>query len=85
MPMMIGCVIALVKTTKANGATLVIPGSHLWGLGRYPKNGEAIYAELNPGDALIFVGNTYHAGGGNTTKYVIYSPLPQTPPLSATQ
>ena len=51
--MMIGCVTALVKTTKANGATLVIPGSHLWGPDCCPKNEEAIPAELNPGDALI--------------------------------
>ena len=85
MPMMIGCVTALVKTTKANGATLVIPGSHLWGPDRCPKNEAAIPAELNPGDALIFVGNTYHAGGGNTTKYVIYGPLPPSPsPFSNT-
>jgi hypothetical protein len=64
---------------QGNGATLVIPGSHLWGPDRCPQNEEAIPAELNPGDALIFVGNTYHAGGGNTTKYVIYNPLPPNP------
>jgi ectoine hydroxylase-related dioxygenase (phytanoyl-CoA dioxygenase family) len=28
--MMIGCVIALTHTHKNNGATVVIPGSHLW-------------------------------------------------------
>lgn len=67
MPMMIGCVTALTKTTKENGATIVIPGSHLWGPERCPRDEEAIPAELNPGDALIFVGNTYHAGGGNVT------------------
>jgi ectoine hydroxylase-related dioxygenase (phytanoyl-CoA dioxygenase family) len=27
---MVGCVTALTKTTKENGATIVIPGSHLW-------------------------------------------------------
>ncbi len=50
-----------------NGATIVIPGSHLWGPDRCPYDEEAIPAELEPGSALIFVGNTYHAGGGNTT------------------
>jgi ectoine hydroxylase-related dioxygenase (phytanoyl-CoA dioxygenase family) len=35
-----------------------------------PLDEEAVPAELNPGDALIFVGNMYHAGGGNITKYV---------------
>lgn len=67
MPMMLGCVTALTKTTAENGATIVIPGSHLWGPERCPLNEEAVPAELNPGDALIFVGNMYHAGGGNTT------------------
>jgi len=63
MPMMLGCVTALTKTTKDNGATIVIPGSHKWGPERCPYDHEAVPAELNPGDALIFAGNTYHAGG----------------------
>jgi ectoine hydroxylase-related dioxygenase (phytanoyl-CoA dioxygenase family) len=68
MPMMLGCVTALTKTTKENGATIVIPGSHKWGPERCPYDHEAVPAELNPGDALIFAGNTYHAGGANITK-----------------
>jgi len=68
MPMMLGCVTALTKTTKENGATICIPGSHLWGPERCPCDEEAVPAELEPGDALIFVGNLYHAGGGNITK-----------------
>lgn len=67
MLMMLGCVTALTKTTKENGATIVIPGSHKWGPERCPYDEEAIPAELNPEDALIFAGNTYHAGGGNST------------------
>jgi len=67
MPMMLGCVTALTKTTKENGATIVIPGSHLWGPERCPLDEEAVPAELNSGDAMIFAGNTYHAGGGNIT------------------
>ena len=67
MPVMLGCVTALTKTTKENGATIVIPGSHLWEPERCPYDEEAIPVELNPGDALIFVGNMYHAGGGNVT------------------
>jgi ectoine hydroxylase-related dioxygenase (phytanoyl-CoA dioxygenase family) len=50
-----------------NGATIVIPGSHKWGPDRCPYDEEAVPAELEPGSALIFVGNTYHAGGGNVT------------------
>ncbi|CAF1150849.1 unnamed protein product [Rotaria sp. Silwood1] len=67
-PMMIGCVIALTRTHKDNGATIVIPGSHLWeNEDRAPLVEEAVPAELEPGDATIFVGNLYHAGGSNTT------------------
>ncbi|GKT45739.1 dioxygenase swnH1 [Colletotrichum spaethianum] len=70
LPVMIGCVTALTKTTATNGATVVIPGSHLWGPDRRPLESETVPAELEPGDALIFLGNLYHAGGANITKSV---------------
>jgi ectoine hydroxylase-related dioxygenase (phytanoyl-CoA dioxygenase family) len=66
-PVLLGCVAAITKTTKENGATVVIPGSHTWGPERMPEEEEAIPAELDVGGALIFFGNTYHAGGRNTT------------------
>ncbi|KAF9634785.1 phytanoyl-CoA dioxygenase [Lasiodiplodia theobromae] len=68
LPVMIGCVTALTKTTKENGATIAIPGSHLWGPERRPLDEEAVPAELEIGDALIFLGNLYHAGGANITQ-----------------
>lgn len=68
---MIGCVTAITKTTRENGATVGIPGSHLWGLERPPRTSEAVPAELEIGDAFIFLGNLYHGGGANTTKCVI--------------
>ncbi|RSL37993.1 hypothetical protein CEP53_015285 [Fusarium sp. AF-6] len=68
LPVMIGCVTALTKTTKENGATIGIPGSHLWGPERQPLDEEAVPAELQPGDSFIFLGNLYHAGGGNITQ-----------------
>lgn len=71
MPMLLGCVTALTKTTKENGATVIIPGSHKWGPERCPYESETIPAELEIGSALLFVGNVYHAGGGNTTLYVL--------------
>ncbi|KAF6833850.1 phytanoyl- dioxygenase family protein [Colletotrichum plurivorum] len=71
LPVMIGCVTALTKTTAANGATVIIPGSHLWGPERRPLDSETVPVELEPGDACIFLGNTYHAGGANTTKSVL--------------
>lgn len=66
-PMMLGAVTAIVKTTKENGATVVIPGSHKWPASRCPYDHEAIPAELEPGDSLFFLGRTYHAGGANRT------------------
>ncbi|KAF9769163.1 hypothetical protein IL306_013424 [Fusarium sp. DS 682] len=68
LPVMIGCVTALTKTTKENGATIGIPGSHLWDSERRPYDEEAVPAELEPGDAFIFLGNLYHAGGQNITQ-----------------
>lgn len=65
---MLGLLVAMTRTTKENGATLVVPGSHLWDSERAPKNKEAIPVELEPGDALIFGGNVFHAGGANRTK-----------------
>jgi ectoine hydroxylase-related dioxygenase (phytanoyl-CoA dioxygenase family) len=56
------------KTTKENGGTIVIPGSHLWDNERPPLGREAIAAELEPGDTLLFDGHIYHAGGSNDTK-----------------
>jgi len=67
MPMLLGCVTALTKTTRENGATILIPGSHLWPIDRPPYEHEAIPAELDLGGAVLFLGNTYHAGGGNVT------------------
>ncbi|KJZ69529.1 hypothetical protein HIM_11071 [Hirsutella minnesotensis 3608] len=67
-PVMVGCVTALTKTTRANGATIIIPKSHKWGPDRCPLDEEAVPAELQIGDAVIFVGNVYHAGGANITQ-----------------
>ncbi|EXJ92602.1 hypothetical protein A1O3_01154 [Capronia epimyces CBS 606.96] len=67
-PAMLGCIVAVSKITKENGATQVIPGSHVWGPERAPEVYEAVPAELEIGDALIFLGNTYHGGGANTTE-----------------
>ncbi|KAL4945154.1 hypothetical protein BDV06DRAFT_209654 [Aspergillus oleicola] len=62
---MIGCLIAGSKTTYENGATAVIPGSHLWGADRMPKLEECTYAEMEPGAALFTLGSTYHGAGEN--------------------
>jgi Phytanoyl-CoA dioxygenase (PhyH) len=70
-------VIAFVDFTRENGATRVVPGSHLWPeralppieqfLGRQPEPEEIAYAEMPAGSAVVYLGGTIHAGGSNTT------------------
>lgn len=62
---MLGCLIAGSKSTYKNGATAVIPGSHLWGRDRAPRTDECTYAEMEPGSALFTLGSTYHGAGEN--------------------
>jgi ectoine hydroxylase-related dioxygenase (phytanoyl-CoA dioxygenase family) len=61
-------VIALVDFTADNGATLVAPGSHRWAEDRYPGFDELVPAVMKAGSAVIYLGNTFHAGGANTTR-----------------
>jgi ectoine hydroxylase-related dioxygenase (phytanoyl-CoA dioxygenase family) len=49
---------------EANGATLIFPGSHNGGAGA----GAAVAAEMDAGDALLFLGSTLHGGGANRTR-----------------
>ncbi|KAJ5120420.1 Phytanoyl-CoA dioxygenase [Penicillium bovifimosum] len=57
-----------VKTTVENGATIAIPGSHLWGADRAPKQHEAVPALMEPTDCWVMLGGLYHAGGANVTE-----------------
>lgn len=61
----LGVLIAGTKSVKENGATLVIPGSHLWDDERLPREEEAAFAEMDAGSALLFLSGTRHAGGAN--------------------
>ncbi|MDG1088738.1 MAG: phytanoyl-CoA dioxygenase family protein, partial [Acidimicrobiales bacterium] len=58
---------ALTDFTKANGATNVVPGSHLWEPEREAEPHEITQAEMPAGSALIYLGSTLHSGGANTT------------------
>jgi ectoine hydroxylase-related dioxygenase (phytanoyl-CoA dioxygenase family) len=51
--------------TEENGATRVIPGSHLWNDQRIPLPKEAVPAIMKRGSGLIYRGGTYHSGGAN--------------------
>ncbi|OUM52178.1 hypothetical protein BVG19_g1342 [[Candida] boidinii] len=62
-----GLMVPCCDTTVANGATRVIPGSHLWGDERAPLQEELIYAEMKKGECLLMVGSLYHCGSPNNT------------------
>jgi ectoine hydroxylase-related dioxygenase (phytanoyl-CoA dioxygenase family) len=59
---------ALTDFTDANGATRIIPGTHL--AGDSPDFGttyETIPAEMERGSVLVWHGSLWHGGGANTT------------------
>lgn len=58
---------ALTDFTIANGATQVVPGSHLWPSDRKAKPEEITQAEMSAGSALFYLGSTLHGGGTNIT------------------
>ena len=60
-------IFALTDFTVANGATQVVPGSHLWPAERKAEPEEIIQAEMSAGSALFYLGSTLHGGGPNST------------------
>jgi len=72
----VASVIAFVDFTRDNGATRVVPGSHVApdrGLPALEQMQEPVapeqlaYAEMPAGSAVIYLGGTIHSGGANTT------------------
>jgi ectoine hydroxylase-related dioxygenase (phytanoyl-CoA dioxygenase family) len=59
------------RSTRQNGATRFVPGSHLWDYSAPPPptgdDSSAFYAELAPGDAFIMLSGCYHGASANTT------------------
>lgn len=62
---MVNCIVALSEFTFENGATQVVPGSHLWAEERMPQAHEIMYAQMQPGDILIYTASLLHGGGAN--------------------
>jgi ectoine hydroxylase-related dioxygenase (phytanoyl-CoA dioxygenase family) len=58
---------ALGDFTEANGATVVIPGSHKWIDERPGEGSPTIRAVMPAGSVMLFVGSLFHGGGANTT------------------
>eukprot|EP00759_Apiculatamorpha_spiralis_P005056 PhF_6_TR13010/c0_g1_i1/m.20616 len=64
----INFIIAVDDFTEENGATIVLPGSHLWPRERTPQPGDKTMKLIMPaGTACMFSGNLWHGGGANTT------------------
>jgi ectoine hydroxylase-related dioxygenase (phytanoyl-CoA dioxygenase family) len=59
---------ALTDFTEENGATRVVPGSHLADHAPDPfAHHETVAAEMAKGSVLVFVGSIWHGGGANRT------------------
>ena len=51
-----------------NGATLIVPGSHLWPADRVPRRHEILSAEMPAGSVLYWMGGLLHGAGANTSR-----------------
>ena len=59
-------VFAIDDFTENNGATVAIPGSHLWGEDRVPRpEDQRIKAVMPAGSCILFLGKLWHGGGEN--------------------
>ena len=60
---------AITDFTEANGATRIMPGTHLYDHSpRYGKPYDSIAAEMAKGSVLMWHGSLWHGGGANTTQ-----------------
>ncbi|KAI8650544.1 hypothetical protein NCS57_01388500 [Fusarium keratoplasticum] len=80
--MLLGLFVPACDTIKANGATRVVPGSHLWGDDKpdFGPNGDTgvVDAELKRGEAFVMLGSLYHGAGeyslptGSRTVHIMF-------------
>jgi ectoine hydroxylase-related dioxygenase (phytanoyl-CoA dioxygenase family) len=59
--------VSLDDFTPENGATTIIPGSHLWPDERKPTREEMIPAVMPAGSMVYFLNTIWHSGGANKT------------------
>ena len=65
-PLVVNTIWALTDFTEANGATRLVPGSHLKS-GPVDPKAETIAAEMPKGSVLLWNGAVWHGGGANRT------------------
>ncbi|MEX2625694.1 MAG: phytanoyl-CoA dioxygenase family protein [Ilumatobacteraceae bacterium] len=59
---------ALTEFTEANGATRLVPGSHLADHSPdFGRSYDTVAAEMSPGSVLVWHGSLWHGGGPNST------------------
>jgi ectoine hydroxylase-related dioxygenase (phytanoyl-CoA dioxygenase family) len=66
-PIVCSALVALDDFTAANGATRLVPGSHVRPSPTYGGQYETIPAEMTKGSVLIIDGSLWHGGGANRT------------------
>jgi ectoine hydroxylase-related dioxygenase (phytanoyl-CoA dioxygenase family) len=67
-PVVVNTMWPLDHFTEANGATRLVPGSHLWPADNPPDPSAAtLVAEMPAGSAMFYLGNLWHGGGANET------------------
>ena len=59
---------AMCDFTEENGATRVIPGSHMWEDKLRPTVDQTVPAEMPKGSVLLYLGSVYHGGGANRSQ-----------------
>jgi ectoine hydroxylase-related dioxygenase (phytanoyl-CoA dioxygenase family) len=62
-----GSIWAVSDFTADNGATRIVPGSHLWDEERQPGPQEIVPAEMPAGSVLIYTNTLIHGGGANNS------------------
>ena len=68
-PCQISCMFALSDFTAENGATRVVPGSHVWDdFSRQATDAEITQAVMPAGSGMIYLGKTMHSAGANKTE-----------------
>lgn len=64
-PFTAAIMVVLEDYTETNGATRIIPGSHLWGAKQKGRKQDAISVTCPAGSIIYFLGTTFHGGGSN--------------------